>query len=244
MREGVSVNSKILDTIKIGEGLKIEFKESKNKLNKDVYESICAFLNRNGGEVFLGVKDDGEIIGVDKDSIVQIKKDFITVMNNGNKINPTYYLTIEEFVVQSKIILYIFVPESSQVHRCNGKIYDRNEDGDINITDHTNQVAALYQRKQTTYIENTVYPYVKLSDLRKDLIARARKVASLRVSNHPWNTMDDMELLRSSGLYIHDYKNSIEGFTLAAILLLGKDEVLMSAIPYHKTDALLRKVNF
>lgn len=105
------------------------------------------FLNRNGGEIFLGVKDDGEVIGVDKDSIVQLKKDFITVMNNGNKINPTYYLTIEEFVVQSKIILYIFVPESSQVHRCNGKIYDRNEDGDINITDHTNQVAALYQRK-------------------------------------------------------------------------------------------------
>ena len=43
MKEGVNMNSKILDTIKIGEGLKIEFKESKNKLNKDVYESICAF---------------------------------------------------------------------------------------------------------------------------------------------------------------------------------------------------------
>ena len=33
MREGVSVNFKILDTIKTGEGLKIEFKESKIKLN-------------------------------------------------------------------------------------------------------------------------------------------------------------------------------------------------------------------
>ena len=115
MKEGVNMNSKILDTIKTGEGLKIEFKESKNKLNKDVYESICAFLNRNGGEVFLGVKDDGEIIGVDKDSIVQIKKDFITVMNNGNKINPTYYLSIEEFAIQDIIILYIFVRESSQM---------------------------------------------------------------------------------------------------------------------------------
>lgn len=28
---------------------RVEFKQSKSKLNKDVYESVCAFLNRNGG---------------------------------------------------------------------------------------------------------------------------------------------------------------------------------------------------
>ncbi len=55
--------------------------------------------------------------------------------------------------------------------------------------------------------------------------------------------MDDMELLKSAGLYIHDYKNNIEGFTLASILLLGKDEVILSVIPFYKTDAILRKVN-
>jgi ATP-dependent DNA helicase RecG len=67
MREGVSgtMIKKVLETIEQGEGLKIEFKESKNKLNRDVYETVCAFLNRNGGELFLGVKDNGEIIGVD-----------------------------------------------------------------------------------------------------------------------------------------------------------------------------------
>ena len=239
----MSLASKIIDTIKKGEGIGIEFKESKNKLNKDVFDTVCAFLNRNGGEIFLGIKDNGEIVGIDPNSINQIKKDFVTVMNNKNKISPTYYLSIEEVTIKDKIILYIFVPESSQVHRCNGKIFDRNEDGDIDITDNTNLVAALYQRKQTIYIENTVYQYVKLSDLREDLIARARKVASIRVANHPWKSMDDMELLKSAGLYMRDYKNNIEGFTLAAILLLGKDEVIMSVVPYYKTDAILRKVN-
>ena len=143
---------KILEAIKQGEGLKIEFKECKNKLNKDVYETVCAFLNRNGGEIFLGVKDNGDITGVDIESLAQIKKDFVTVMNNANKISPTYYLSIKEFEIYGKKILYIFVPESSQVHRCNGQIYDRNQDGDFNITDNTNQVAAIYERKQTTYI--------------------------------------------------------------------------------------------
>ncbi|HLR36303.1 MAG TPA: RNA-binding domain-containing protein [Tissierellales bacterium] len=39
----------ILEMINSGEGLNIEFKESRNKLNKDVFDSVCAFLNRNGG---------------------------------------------------------------------------------------------------------------------------------------------------------------------------------------------------
>ncbi len=43
---------KVLKRIKQGEGLKIEFKESKNKSNKDVYATVCAFLNRNGGDIF------------------------------------------------------------------------------------------------------------------------------------------------------------------------------------------------
>ena len=78
---------------------------------------------------------DGTIIGIDRGEIDKLKKNFVTSMNNPLKINPTFYLTVEEVEIENKIILYIFVPESSQVHRCNGKIYDRNEDGDIDITD-------------------------------------------------------------------------------------------------------------
>jgi predicted HTH transcriptional regulator len=50
--------------IRKGEGISIEFKECRNKLNKDVFESICAFLNRNGGDLILGVNDKGKITGI------------------------------------------------------------------------------------------------------------------------------------------------------------------------------------
>ncbi len=49
-----------------GEGIGTEFKESKTKLNKDVYETICAFLNRNGGHLILGITDNKTICGVNK----------------------------------------------------------------------------------------------------------------------------------------------------------------------------------
>jgi len=64
------------EILKQGEGLSIEFKESKIALNRDVYETICAFLNRIGGTIILGVKDNGEPSGVDIDYIEQIKRDF------------------------------------------------------------------------------------------------------------------------------------------------------------------------
>lgn len=52
---------KIINIIKQGEGLTVEFKECKAALNRDVFETICAFLNRNGGELLLGVSDNGNI---------------------------------------------------------------------------------------------------------------------------------------------------------------------------------------
>lgn len=66
------INNKYLSIISNGENLTVEFKESKTQLNKDVYETVCAFSNRAGGDILLGVKDDGEIIGVDEEAIENI----------------------------------------------------------------------------------------------------------------------------------------------------------------------------
>ncbi len=232
--------SKIKSIIKQGEGMHVEFKECRDKLSRGIFETVCAFLNRSGGELLLGVKDSGEITGVEKKRIEQIKKDFVTSINNPQKITPTFYLSIEEIAVKDKIILYIHVPESSQVHKCGGRIFDRNEDGDFDITDNSSLITDLYIRKQTSYSENKVYPYIRLDDFRKDLIERARKLAKIQNPGHPWGEMDDNDLLKSAQLYLKDFSIGKEGFTLASVLLFGKDETILSILPHHKTDAILR----
>ena len=116
------IQQKIKDLTKKGEGISIEFKECKTELTKDVYPTICAFLNRNGGELLLGVNDSRVVVGIDKDKIEQIKKDFITAINNPEKISPSVYLSIEEVEIKGKKILYIYVTRSSQVHKCKNKI--------------------------------------------------------------------------------------------------------------------------
>ncbi|MCK5775354.1 MAG: ATP-binding protein, partial [Bacteroidales bacterium] len=37
---------------------RVEFKKAKNKLPSNLFETICAFLNKSGGEIILGVDDN------------------------------------------------------------------------------------------------------------------------------------------------------------------------------------------
>ena len=160
----------IHELIRQGEGISTEFKSCRNQLNRNVYETVCAFLNRHGGTILLGVQDDGTLQGIEPDAVTQIKKDFVTSVNNPLKLTPPTYLSVDVVELDGKFLLRVYVPESSQVHRCNGRIYDRNEDGDLDITDHTTQVAHLYQRKQATFSENKVFSYVQDDDVPQKIL--------------------------------------------------------------------------
>ncbi len=85
----------ILDLIRKGEGLNIEFKTCREHLNRDVYETVCAFLNRHGGTILLGVQDSGEVAGITPEALARIRKDFVTAVNNPQKLIPPTYLSID-----------------------------------------------------------------------------------------------------------------------------------------------------
>ena len=223
-----------------GESTTLEFKEAKKDLPSSLFESICGMLNRNGGHIFLGVKDDGTVIGVYKDYVREMKRNFVNLCNNSEKISPTVHLEMKEYTKDEKHVLYIYVHESSDVHKTANKIFDRNEDGDFDITNNTTQVSDLYIRKRSTYIENKIYPFATMSDLRSDLIDKARKMAVNRTANHPWSKMNDEEMLRSAALYERNLETGKEGFNLACILLFGKDDTISSALSYYRTDAILK----
>ena len=236
------MNSKeIKHLIQNGEKIDVEFKESKNALTKDVFDTVCSFNNRNGGHILLGVNDKREIIGVSKDKVDKVIKEFTTAINNPQKMYPPLYLLPETFEIEGKQIIYIRVPEGYQVCRHNGRIWDRSYEGDINITDHSELVYKLYARKQGSYFVNKVYPNLDILDA--SVIAKAKSMAASRNKNHVWKNMSNEQLLRSANLILTDPETKREGITLAAILLFGKDNSIMSVLPQHKTDAIFRVEN-
>ena len=151
-------------------------------------------------------------------------------------------LILTGFLKDKTQVIVIQVPASSQAHRFKNKFFDRSVDGDFELRTDA-EISALYLRKSTLYTENTIYPYLRIEDFKDGIVNKARNLIHSMRENHPWLELDDMELFRQANLYRRDVRTGEEGFTLAALMLFGKDEVIQSALPYYKIDCVLRRVN-
>ena len=228
--------------LSVGENIAVEFKRCGGKPEADTYETICSFLNRFGGDLYLGVENDGTVIGVPQKAAPGIVNSIISMVSNPDTFSPTVYLSPEIMQFRGKTIVHVHVPPSSEVHFFKKIIYDRVADADVKVAA-TGQIAAMYIRKQSIFTEKKVYPYVTDEDLRFDLLPRIRRMAVNRMKGHLWENMSDAELLKSAGLIGEDKATGDKGYNLAAIMLLGRDEVILSVAPQYRTDALLRRVN-
>ncbi|MDO4330139.1 MAG: putative DNA binding domain-containing protein [Lachnospiraceae bacterium] len=228
----------------IGETAAVEFKRCGNGIESDTYETVCSFLNRFGGDIFMGILDDGTVLGVPEKSAPDMIKNFIKVVSNPALFMPTVYLVPEIIRYDEKrTIIHVHIPPSAEVHSYKKVIYDRVDDADVKVTA-TSAIAQMYIRKQTIFTEKKIYPYAKMNDLRLDLLPKVRQLAVNHAGGtHPWAAMSDQEMLKSAGLYGFDIATGEEGYNLAAIMLLGRDEVILNVAPAYVTDALVRKVN-
>ena len=97
----------------IGETIAVEFKRCGNGITNDVYETVCAFLNSFGGDILLGVLDDGAVNGMPKSVAEDNVRNFIKCIGNSDLFSPTVYLAPEIIEYQGKHIIHIHVPPSS-----------------------------------------------------------------------------------------------------------------------------------
>ena len=72
----------------IGETVAVEFKRCGNGIENDTYESVCSFLNRFGGDLFMGVLEAGTVIGEPDKAAPDMVKNFIKVSRNPAIIFP------------------------------------------------------------------------------------------------------------------------------------------------------------
>jgi ATP-dependent DNA helicase RecG len=101
----------------------------------------------------------------------------------------------------------------------------------------------MYIRKQKIYTEKKVYPYFEDEHFRFDMLPRVKQMALNRYQAHPWKDLSDSQLLQSAGLIGKDWETGKKGYNLAAVMLLGRDEIIKDICPTYRTDALVRKVN-
>lgn len=74
------------------------------------------------------------------------------------KNKPTSLSTTTSFTIENKKMIYIRVPEGTQICNQNGKIWDRSFDGDINISHNSEAICKLFEIKRRECFVNKPYP--------------------------------------------------------------------------------------
>ena len=225
-----------------GEGVSLEFKRCGNQPERDFFETVCSFANRQGGTILLGVRDDGTVEGIREESALAIERNIANVLCNPQQFNVAPAFEIERVQHEGRLVLRVWVPMGASVYRFKGQVFDRVADADVRLVS-DEQITALYIRKKNHYSERRVLPFVRTDDLRLDLLVRIREMIANRRPGHPWISLADEELLRTARLYARDLETGEWGYTLAAVMLLGKDETILDASPVYRTDAVLSRID-
>lgn len=230
----------IRNIIQQGEGLKIEFKEATNSVPQSFYETVVSFSNTDGGTVLLGVDDNGKVLGIDPTAKTKLQKDIVSTLNTRDCINPPLYLQPFTVTHPDGEIMVIQVPASSQVHDHAERIYIREFESDIDVTENQQKVSDLYLRKRNFFSEAQIYPHLTMNDLDSQLFEKARQLIRNYRSDHPWLLVSDEQMLKDSVLWRKDFSTGQEGLTLAAALIFGKDATIQSILPAYKVEAMVR----
>lgn len=157
-----------------------------------------------------------------------LRNNIMNVANDSRVFEPVAYIAPEIVEYDGKTILHVRVPASGEVYAYKGIVYDRNGDADVRVRS-VAEKALMILRKQGVFTERRIYPYVTKADLNLADLKRLR----IRAQNnspegvrHPWLDMDDDQLLHSAKLTGTDRESGKSGFNLAAVMLLGTEDVI------------------
>jgi len=199
----------VLDLIKFGESETVEFKRS---FDREVIETAVAMANRRGGYIIVGVRDDGEIIGVTLQRNTMVEWINEISQNTEPRIIPE----IDKFEVNGKQIVVISVDESPiKPVMYRGRAYLR-----VNASNRklgSREISELFE--MSTGMSWDHYEVeASMADIDLDAVREFAKMARLNYG--------EGEILKKLHL-VRDGK-----ITRAALLLFGKEpqDVFMNAV--------------
>ena len=202
--------SELINLLTEGESETVEFKPSLSQTDK-ILECVSAFSNTNGGILVIGVRDTGEVIGVD------IGKRTLESLANTIKQNtdPVIYPSISVENVEGKNVIVIEVEESkSKPVFAFDKVYKRVGRSNQRVT--SDEIRKLALEGKRIYWDEAICEGAKLDDIDEEKIRWFLKEARReRELNIPMDASVAEVLMRLNLL-------KGEALTNASILLLGK----------------------
>lgn len=238
------------DLLELQENHEVEFKTAagqngNGELPDDFFETYSAMANSYGGTVFLGVKENKdkslEITGIS--DCVGVKKKLFDTLNNKQKISRNILTdtNIIELHLDGKNIIQINIPRAKRQERPLYKgqnplqgTYLRNFEGDYKCDEETVKRMLIEQIEDSR--DNRLLEGYDFKDIDMESLLSYRNMLVSNKPDHPWNTLDNKEFLRSIGGWKSDRKTGVEGLTLAGLLMFGKLHSIQEELPNYMLD--------
>jgi predicted HTH transcriptional regulator len=227
------------------EAKKAQGKSGTGELPKEFFPTYSAMCNSEGGIIVLGVEEliDGTLI---PSGIIEVDKVIKTLwdgINNKQQVSANL-LQNSDVVVQElsgKKIIVVRVPRAQRRSRpvyvgsnpLTGT-YRRNHSGDYRCDDDVVKRMLADQLEEST--DSKVLDKFGVEDLDPNSVKSYRQLFSSHKPDHPWNSLSDLEFLRSIGAYGRNRNENYEGLTGAGLLMLGKYQSIREVFPNYFVD--------
>lgn len=232
------------------ENVAIEYKTAKGGIPANMWETVSAFANTNGGVIIFGVAEKNKVPVVDgltEDEVIDLKKKFWDLANNRQKLNLCFFNEddVHEAETEKGWVLVIEVIRVDYRLRpiyINGTPYGntfrRNHEGDYHCTDDEVRQMFADANHQTNSADGRILCNFTIEDVDLATLKKYRMEFDRRHDKHPWSQESDLVFLKKIGAYRTDRRTREEGFTVAGMLMFGKTESIndQECLPHYSVD--------
>ncbi len=214
------------------ESLTVEFKSDQKKLpDAEIFEAVVAFANTEGGELYLGIEDNGEVTGVHK---AHEKTTTVCAFIANNTVPP---VSVRAEIIEDVLpVLKISVPKtySGITATVSGKTLHRQLKANGEPENVPMYPTAFATRlSDLRLLDYSAMPVFQSSIEDFDPI-EVQRLRQLIISyNGEKNLLDltDEDLFKALGL-VREQNNALYP-TITGILLIGKVEAIRRHVPTH-----------
>ena len=217
------------------ESLTVEFKSDLKKYpDSDIFEAVVAFANTEGGSLYLGVEDNGQITGVHPSHKNPIT---LSAFVANNTVPPVS--TRAEIIDDEKPVLQINVPKSYSgvVATVSGKILRRRLKADgqpENTPMYPSEIATRLSDLRLLDYSTILIPEASMNDFDPLELDRMRKNILSYDGEKSLLDLADDELLKAIG-FVRERDNQSTP-TVLGLLMIGRVESIKRFIPTHSTS--------
>ncbi|WP_230949329.1 RNA-binding domain-containing protein [Burkholderia vietnamiensis] len=234
----------------LGESVDVEFKraggrDGKGEVPKEFWPTYSAMANTEGGEILLGV-EELKPTGIRPHNLANaaaMRQDIFNLANNRQKVSANLLRDddVQTIHIDHCTLLRVRVPRASRKQRpiyvgenpLRGT-YERRHEGDFLVDEA--KVRQMLAEQSDAPRDATILAHYGIEDLDLETVQAYRQIFASRVPTHTFIAQSLPDFLRAIQAWKKDRESGAEGLTTAGLLMFGKLNSILDAVPNYIVD--------